>query len=262
LIMTSKETTRAIPASIAATVTAAQTDSVAVDRAFETLKTYDWGADRETLKPIDQAIIATQGDATARRALEKRLVGALAGGLSRSAQDYVCRKLRVVGTTQSINALAALLPVEETSHIARYALERIPDEKAVEAMRDALPEVGSKLKPGIIGSLGKRRDTKSIEAISKLLGDSDIQVARAAAQSLGLIGTSAAARELSQSAKKASANMKIPVADARLICAEQLLADGEKSEAVALYKELQGNDQPAHVKVAAMKGMLTATTKK
>jgi HEAT repeat protein len=264
--MTSKETAGVTLAFGAATLAAAeavaQTDSTAVDNAFNTLKTYDWGADREALKPIDQAIIATHGDAAARQALEKRLVDALAGGLSRSAQDYVCRKLRVVGTTQSINALAALLPVEETSHIARYALERIPDEKAVEAMRDALPKVSSKLKPGIIGSLGKRRDRKSIEPISKLLGDSDIQVARAAAQSLGLIGTSAAAKELSKFAKKAPANMKMPVADTRLICAEQLLADGEKAEAVALYKELQGDDQPTHVKVAAMKGMLAAATKK
>jgi len=264
--MTSNETTRATQAFGAATLTAAnvvaQTDSAAVDGAFNTLKTYDWGADRGALNPIDQAIIATQGDAAARKALEKRLVNALTGGLSRSAQDYVCRKLRVVGTSQSIEPLAALLPAEETSHIARYALERIPDEKAVEAMRDALPKVSSKLKCGMIGSLGKRRDRKSIKTISKLLGDSDIQVARAAAQSLALIGTSAAAKELSQFAKKASADMKMPVADACLICAEQLLADGNKSEAVALYKGLQGNDQPAHVKVAAMKGMLTAATKK
>ncbi len=240
----------------------AQTDSAAIDNAFNTLKTYDWGADLAALRPIDDAIIATQGDAAARKALEKRLVDALAGGLSRSAQDYVCRRLRVVGTSQSIEALAALLPDEKTSHIARYALERIPDEKAIEAMRDALPKVGSRLKPGIIGSLGKRRDTRSVEAVSKLLGDSDIQVARAAAQSLGLIGTPAAARELGKFAKKASAGMKMPVADARLICAEQLLADGKKSEAVALYKELQGDDQPTQVKVAAMKGMLTAATKK
>jgi HEAT repeat protein len=246
----------------AATVAVAQTDSSAVDKALETLKTYDWGADREALKPIDQAIVATQGDPAARKVLEKSLVDALASGISRSAQDYVCRKLRVVGTTQCIEALAALLPAEETSHIARYALERIPDEKAAEAMRDTLLKVSSKLKPGIIGSLGVRRDKKSIEAISKLLGDSDIQVARAAAQSLGLIGTSAAAKELSKFAKKASANMKMPIADACLICAEQLLADGKKSEAVALYEELKGNDQPTHVKVAAMKGMLTAATKK
>ncbi len=143
---------------------AAQTDAATVDNAFNTLKTYDWGADRAALNPIDQAIVASHGDAAARQALEKRLVDALAGGLSRSAQDYVCRKLRVVGTAQSVPALAALLPAEQTSHIARYALERIPDEKAVEALRDALPKVSNKLKPGLIGSLGKRRDTKSIEA--------------------------------------------------------------------------------------------------
>ena len=260
--MTNKETIRMTLAAGAATVAVAQADSAALDKALETLKTYDWGADREALKPIDQAIIATHDDTAARKALEKSLVDALAGGISRSAQDYVCRKLRIVGTTQSVEALAALLAAEDTSHIARYALERIPDEKAAKAMRDALPKVSKKLKPGIIGSLGVRRDKKSIMVFSKLLGDSDIQVAKAAAQSLGLIGTSAAAKELSKFAKKASANMKLSVADACLVCAEQLLADGEKSEAVALYKELKGDDKPAHVKAAAMKGILTAATKK
>jgi len=260
--MTSKETIKMTLVAGAATAAVAQADSAAVDKALETLKTYDWGADRNALKPIDQAIVAAQGDAAANKPLEKRLVDALAGGLSRSAQDYVCRKLRVVGTSQSVGALAALLADEKTSHIARYALERIPDEKAAEAMRDALPKVSSKLKPGIIGSLGTRRDKKSIKAFSKLLGDSDIQVAKAAAQSLGLIGTSAAARQLTKFAKKASANMKMPVGDACLVCAEQLLADGEKAKAVALYKKLRGDGQPKRVEVAAMKGILTAATKK
>ena len=260
--MTSKKTITVTLASGVAAATAAQTDAAAIDNAFNTLKTYDWGADPQVLKPIDQAILTTQGDAAARKALEKRLVDVLAGGISRSAQDYVCRRLKVVGTTQSIKALAALLPAEETSHIARYALERIPDEKAVKAIRDALPKVGNKLKSGMIGSLGVRRDTKSVAAIAKHLGDSDIELARAAAQALALIGTPSAARELSRFAKRASASMKMPVADARLICAEKLLADGKKAEALALYKELQGDDQPSHVKVAAMKGMVTARTRR
>ena len=264
--MTSKETAKITLATgvvaMVANKAVAATDTAAIDKALETLKTYDWGADRNTLNPIDEAIIATHGDAAARKSLEKDLVDVLAGGISRSAQDYVCRKLRVVGTDQSVEALAALLPDEKTSHIARYALGRIPNKKAVKAIRDALPKVSSKLKPGIIGSLGVRRDKKSINAISKLLGDSDLQVARAAAHSLGLIGTSAAAKELSTFAKKAPAGMKMPVADACLICADQLLADGEKSEAVALYKGLKGDDQPKHVKVAATKGMLTAAAEK
>ena len=112
--------TLAFGAAAVAAQAVAQTDSAAVDNAFNTLKTYDWGADRAILNPIDQAIIATQADPAARKALEKRLVDALAGGLSRSAQDYVCRRLRVIGTAQSVAALAALLPAEETSHIARY----------------------------------------------------------------------------------------------------------------------------------------------
>ena len=260
--MTSKETIKMTLAAGSATLAAAQTASAALETALETLKTYDWGADRNALNPIDQAIVATHGNAAARKALEKSLVDALAGGISRSAQDYVCRKLRIVGTNQSVDALSALLPNENTSHIARYALERIPGEKAAKVMRDALPKVSKKLKPGIIGSLGARRDKKSIVAFSRLLGDSDIQVARAAAQSLGLIGTPAAARELSKFAKKASAEMKLSVDDACLVCAQQLLADGKKSEAVALYKELSGDDKPSHVKAAAMKGILTATTKK
>jgi HEAT repeat protein len=257
--MTSEQTAKTTSAAGATTPNAAPT----VDDAFNTLKTYDWGADRAALNPIDQAIIATHGDAAARKTLEKRLVDTLTGGISRSAQDYVCRKLRVVGTAQSIKALAALLPAAETSHLARYALERIPDAKAAGALRDALPKVSGKLKPGLIGSLGKRRDTRSISAIAKSLGDSDLQVSRAAAQALALIGTPPAAKELSRFARKAPDTMKLPVADACLSCAEQLLADGKKSEAIALYKELQGDkSQPAHIKVAAMKGMLTASAKK
>ena len=260
--MTSKMTTGMTLAAGVATVAVAQADSAAVETAFNTLKTYDWGTDRNALKPIDQAIVAAQGNAAALKPLEKGLVDALAGGLSRSAQDYVCRRLRVMGTAQSVAALAALLADEKTSHIARYALERMPDEKAAAALRDALPKVGGKLKPGMIGSLGTRRDKRSTKAIAKYMGDSDILIAKAAAQSLGLTGTPAAAKELGAFAKKAPANMKMPVADARLVCAEQLLADGQKAEALALYKALNSSDQPTQVKVAAMKGMLAAATKK
>ena len=260
--MTNKKSTGMTLAAGMATAAVAQADSAAVNKALETLKSYDWGSDREALNPIDQAIIATHGDASSRKRLVKSLVDVLSGGISRSAQDYVCRKLRVVGTAQSVKALEALLADEETSHIARYALERIPGVKASKAMREALPKVSSKLKPGIISALGVRRDKRSVTAISKLLSDSDIQVAKSAAQSLGLIGTSAAAKKLSRFTKKAPSNMKIATADACLACAEQLLADGKKSEALALYNELKGGDLSSHVKAAAMKGILTATIKK
>lgn len=259
---TTTKMTLAAGAALAAQNAVAQMDTAAVDQAFDALKTYDWGVDQKTLSPIDEAVIATHGNTEARKALEKRLADALSSGLTRSAQDYVCRKLRIIGTAQSVKALAALLDNEDTSSIARYALERIQDKAAVAAMRDALPKVSDKLKPGLIGSLGKCGDTQSIDTISKMLSHSDVNVARSAAQALALLGTPDAAKALSQYASKAPAAMQIPVADASLICAEKLLADGNKTEAVALYTAFRGDDQPSQIKVAAMKGLLTAATQR
>jgi HEAT repeat protein len=263
--MTSKDITKvtimAGAATLATNKSKADVDSSALDEAIKALKTYDWGADRKILNPIDQAIVATHDDAEGRKALERRLVRVLNSGISRSAQDFVCRKLKLIGTGISVKALAKLLDGENTSHIARYALERIPGKKPLDALRAALPTVDNKIKAGIIGSLGVRRDKKSTKDIAKLLTDSDAAVSKAAIHALALIGTMAAAKELSKFAQNATCCTKIQVADACLICAEQLLADGNKERAIALYKELRSGDQPNHIKVAATKGMLTAAAK-
>jgi HEAT repeat protein len=235
-----------------------QVDPAKVDAAFETLKTYDWGADRNTLNPIDQAVVASQGDAAARQELEQRLLDLLAGGVSRSAQDFILRTLKTMGTARSVPPLAALLPNADLSHMARYALERIPADEAAAALRDALPKVQGELKVGVIGSLGVRRDAASAKALAGLLGNADRSVAKTAAHALGLIGSSEAGKALAAAVPKATAEMKQPITDACLTAAEQLLADGNKAEAVLLYKLFTGQDQPKHVRLAATKGMLAA----
>ncbi len=73
-------------------------DQAAVNKAFEALKTYDWGKDYSALKPIDEAVVATHGDAAARKDLETRLAAVLKTCVSRDAKDYVCRKLTVIGS--------------------------------------------------------------------------------------------------------------------------------------------------------------------
>jgi HEAT repeat protein len=237
-------------------------DKAAVDKAFETLKTYDWGADRKLLNPIDDAITATHGDAAARKELETRLVAVLQSGASRSAKDFVCRALRTIGTAESVPALAALLPDKDLSHMARYALERIPAEAAGQAFCASLPKLSGALKVGVIGSLGARRDSASVPALAALLTDSDKAIACAAACALGNIGSLEAAKALSEVAKTAPAEVKPAVADACLACAEHLLADGKKVEAIGLYKSLSGEDQPKHVRVAATRGYAAALGKK
>jgi hypothetical protein len=51
------------------------------------------------------------------------------------------------------------------------------------------------------------------------------------------------------------------VIDSRLGCAENLLADGKKVEAMAVYKSLAGDDQPHQVRAAAKRGLLACAAK-
>ena len=231
----------------------------ACDKAFEALKTYEWGQDRSVLQPIDDAVAASHKDAAARKELEKRLAALLSTDVPQAAKDVVCRKLSLVGSADCVPAVAPLLTDEKLSHMARYALERIPDAAAVKAMRDAMPKVKGKLKVGVINSLGVRRDAESTAALTALLKDSDQQIAAAAAAALGAIGTPDAAKALE--AFEAPEALALAVADAKLCCAEKLLADGKKVDALNIYKALT-KSKVKHVRVAAMRGMLATTGKK
>jgi HEAT repeat protein len=226
-----------------------------LDQAFDELKKYDWGVDPKVLKPIDDALVSTHGDADARDELEKRLVAILSTDVSNDAKDFVCRKLMVIGTATSVPALAELLPKKDLSHMARYALERIPAPEAAQAMRDALPKLQPTLKVGVISSLGVRQDEESVSALAELVAGDDNTVARSAAMALGDIRSADAAQALA-GAKPSHNLVKIAVTDASLACAESLLADGKKKEALAVYKGFAGTDQPKHVRMAATKGIL------
>ena len=221
-----------------------------LDQAFESLKTLDWGSDPKALAPIDQAVVDTQGNAAGRAALESRLAALLSEGISRDAKDYVCRKLMLIGTTASVPALAKLLRAAETSHMARYALDRNPAPEATAALRDALPKLSGAQKIGVIGSLGVRRDAESVKPLAALLADSDAAVCVAAAKALGAIRTKAAATALLDGKPSPAAT------DALLACAEGLLSDGNRDAALAIYVTLNRTKQPEHIRLAATRGKL------
>lgn len=231
-----------------------------LNQAFEALKTYDWGTDRNVLNPLDQAVLATHDDAEARKELETRLAAVLKTEVSRDAKDVVCRLLMVIGTAASVPTLAELLANEELSHMARYALERIPAPEAAQALREALPQLSGKLQVGVIGSLGVRQDVASVPLLAALLDSPDLAVASAAAFALGGIRTPEAARALAE-AKSTCAEIHLATTDASLACAEKLLADGKRTEALAVYRRFVGEDQPKHIRLAATRGMLSCAGK-
>ena len=213
------------------------------------------------MQPIDEAVVTTHGDAAARKDLETRLAAVLASSVSRDAKDYVCRKLMVVGTAASVPALAALLADKDHSHMARFALERIPAPEAAEALRDALPKVANGLKIGIIGSLGCARRRGQRESAGGARWRQRRGGFCAAALALGDIRTGEAANAVA-SAKPSHDDANAAVTDARLACAEALLSAGKKAEALALYRSLAGENQPKHVRLAATRGLLATAGKK
>lgn len=229
--------------------------------ALEALKTFDWGADYSALTPIDDAIVAAHDDPAAREELAASLAEVLKTDASRAAKDYVCRKLMIIGTAAAVPVLAELLPQQDYSHMARFALERIPAPEAAQALRDALPQLDNPLKIGVLSSLGVRQDAASVAAIAALLSDSDAAVARAAAYALGALRTADAAQALA-TAKSSGDDAKVALTDASLACAEGLLAAGKKADALAIYKRFAGEDQPKHVRLAATRGVLACAGKR
>ncbi len=222
-----------------------------LEQAFEALKTYDYGMDRHVLDPINEAVVTTHNDPAARKALELQLLAVLQSKAPRDARDHVCRQLRTIGTAASVPALEALLPDPDMSHMARYALERIPDSQAGRALERQLPKLNGQLKIGVISSLGARGEGVSL--LRPLLQDSDEAVARAAAIALGRIASVDANKALA-SAKPRPALASI-LADASMGCAEKLLASGHVKEAKATYERLLKNNPSELIRLAAERGL-------
>lgn len=231
-------------------------DKAALDAAFAGLAAYDWGAKTDSLAAIEAAVVESHGKAEDRKDLEKRLAAVLASSAKQAAKQFACRQLSLIGTAESVPALAPLLTDKDLSHMARYALERMPASEAVAAMRDALGKAAGLQKVGIINSLGVRGDEKSLDALIPLVKDADAQIATAAVAALGRIGSPKAAAPLAELRKSTPKGMEVAVMDASLDLAAALAKAGNKPEAEKIYTELNAESQPASVRKAAFQGLV------
>ncbi len=243
---------------LAAAVPASAPSSTALEEAFTALRTYQPGSARSVLIPIDEAVVASMPNAEAARRIEQRLVAFLSEDLSVVAREYVCSKLGLIGSAASVPALARWLDDKQLAHSARAALEVMPCPEALKALSEALGKTSGINRIGIINSLRARRASASVKDLAALLKDPDPQVVVAAAAALGEIGTSSASAALAEASASVPEPARQGLADARLVCAERLLASGNKTEAMATYKTLAQPDQPKPVQLAAKRGLLMA----
>jgi hypothetical protein len=177
-----------------------------------------------------------------------------------------CKKLSIVGGREAVQPMAELLSHRQLACYARFGMEPNPDPSVDEAFRAALPKLKGMLQVGVIHSIGFRKDTKALDALSKLISDRDPQVAGAAAASVGMIGGLQAGKVL-QSALKSTQPPVFPVvARACLLCAEGLMA-GNRARALELYTDLSATSMPEPVRLSALRvlnaaGPAPAYTKK
>lgn len=224
-----------------------------LDQALESLKTYEWGIEPKAVQSIQNAVVASHGDAAARKKLESTLAEVLGTDLPRAAKDTVCRALKTIGTAHSVPALAKLLHDDELSHMARHALEANDSPEAVKALVGAIDKAPKKIKIGIISSLGARGVGVPVAPLAKALSDKDADISTAGALALGAIGSADAVKALG-SAKVNDTN-KIAVCDAMLQCAENMLAHGKKSGAKAIYGTVLKIGPTEAAKIAADLGI-------
>jgi type 1 glutamine amidotransferase len=225
------------------------------------VKTYDWGQSRLALTDVTDIIKKAYGNKAELAEIEKSLLGVLDSDATRAGKQFVCRQLSIIGTAQSVPTLAKMLTGDETSDMARYALERIPDPSVDEALRSSLGQARGNARIGIINSLGQRRDKGAVRILSGILNESDQEAATAAAAALGQIADSQAADALAEAKNKAEGKLLSVVLDAYLKCADQFVTDGNKIKALGIYKELQKEGMPKPIRTAALTGMINAAKK-
>ena len=173
---------------------------------------------------------------------------------SRKEKKDACRHLSLIATKKAIPALVALLADEDMNHMARYALEVMPDNAVNDALLVALDQLDGKPLVGVMGSLGVRGETRAVRPMAKRLESPDPMIAQAAARALGKIGNARAVRALTQALPGSSGDTKLAVCEGLFRCAEGLGG----AQAVEIYDQLRQLKIPHQVRAGGLRGAILA----
>jgi HEAT repeat protein len=239
-----------------------------VDAALASAARYRHGDERKPLHAVQQLVLRANslaGDAGSafRARLADRMARLLtAKDATAAAKAFVCGQLADIATEKQAPALAALLADKETADAALQALTRIPGPAVDRILRDASGTLTGSLKIGAVSALGERRDRAAADSLIAMLADADEGLACAAASALGKIGGDAAGQVLQKTLASAKGRLRAEVAEACLMCADRLLAEGQGRSAAALYERLSARGEADQVRMAALRGVVLASPEK
>jgi len=243
---------------MAGAAAAADVDQAKLDKAFQAVQSWDYGQNAGDLQYLADVVVAAAKDPALRKTIEGRIVKALAAKGTKASKSFLCRQLVVIGTPRCVAPLAKLLTDKDLSHMARFALERIPGAAADDALRKALAAADDPLKVGMIYSLGRRGCSAAAADLIKLLDSKNEGVVCASLVALSRLDSARAVQAVARARGAASGKRKGVATNAYLDCAARLAGAGKTAEATAIYEELSRPTETWTCRVAALKGLAAA----
>lgn len=230
------------------------TDEASLAKLLRGVATYRGGQSRSALAEVTRLVAEASKEPARARGLATQLAALLDDPkVSREAKIFVCRKLALIAGSEQVPVLARRLDDPELSHMARYALQPMPDPAVDAALRAAAQRLKGKLLVGVLNSIGERRDQAATGQLAGLLRDRNVSVATAAAQALGKLGTARAADALLTLHWKARGPLSDAIDDALLGCAAALAVAGNRDRAFGICNRLLGQPTPVHVRVGVLR---------
>ena len=204
---------------------------------------------------------ARPGAEAERAAVSQALAAKLVPATPQMARVWIIRQLQLIGKAEVVPVLTGLLDDKELiiRETARRALQYNPSAEAAAALRAALDKATDPAwKIAMINAVSQRKDAAGTAAIAKLASDKDEAVVAAALDGLGTLGTADAAKAIAAVRSGGPAKLKGLATDDYLRCADQLMKDGQKDAAAAIYQAVYVPAEPVAIRLAALRGLVLA----
>jgi len=229
-----------------------------VDAALAAAANYAHADDRAYWNDVKEAVKASRPGEPYRKALSRRLAAFLESDATVAGKELAARVLSRIGHEEAVGAGKALLASADTFPWGRWVLERIPMPEADAALIDALETAGLRQKIGLVNTLGNRKSAPAVTAIAPFLRQGPPELAEAALVALLKIGTDDAVGVVMEAKDELPGGLAKEFEHFLVIHAARLLEQGRDDAALAMYNELYQPDAPRYLRIAALRGKLTA----
>ncbi|MDD4869288.1 MAG: HEAT repeat domain-containing protein [Kiritimatiellae bacterium] len=227
-----------------------------ITRTIAAAANYESGMSLEPLRQIEIFVRQAVGKPGLCREIEAGLVKLLKPSSTFEAKRFACEQLAVIGSDESLPAVTALLKNNDTVGIACLALGVRPSVKANEALRSALSLLQGAARLQVIGALGDRCDAESVELLADFARNPDVMIAETAITALRKIGNESALGKITAFRAETNPALASVIIGARFRTAEQLVTNGDRKAAAAIYTEFSQPSLPVFVRRAAFTALL------